>query len=129
MKQIEKPDWAKITKGGISMPTNARLDSWFIHAVEPINEALAAGVEVYETISAQSEPFWFTELRSNNIQNKKALLINIKPLKVESPADVLRSFVGARKIDLPSGGVNIKDYYDLIDRAQAALKNETDRGE
>lgn len=78
--KIERPYWGDIDKyGNVEVDIN-KLNAWFNTEVQPINELLAGGVEVYaqEPFDIQGAAYWnkpYGDLKY------KALLINVQPIE------------------------------------------------
>lgn len=115
---IEKPDFAN----DVLFSHTLEFNKWFYDFVEPINKLLREGVEVKRY--AENDMEWFTDnaIHCKEIPSHNALLINIQPVKQETPEDVLRDICnwfenldGNIKFKLTGGDEQI------IERAKRAL--------
>lgn len=86
--KIERPLW--YLWFGISGGHHDDADEWFDTHVEPINKMLDEAVEVYG-MKAHGGNIWATKQHEDD--SKKALLINIQPIKQETAEDVLRDWM------------------------------------
>jgi hypothetical protein len=105
--KIERPNWYI----DYDFYSRDHFDKWFNENVEPINEMLSKGIEVYNW-----EEVWHPKLDAyDDKPTSKALLINIEPIKQETAEDMLR-----RILDDPDN--NIKPIY--YDKAKKLLEEE-----
>lgn len=125
--KIEKPDWERyLSILGNSVTCN-RLDNWFKEHVEPVNKMFEGGVEVYKdtnpSLNQYEEQCEEWRLFDTRYTSHKALLINIQPIKKESPEDVLRDYIKYdQRIDAREGLDD--DIRKIFERAKRALGME-----
>lgn len=118
--KIEQPNWTNIM--GMTKPNShyeSRLRWWFEEHVEPINKMLAEGVEVAGDEVDKDTWIWGSHYMDDGCE-KKALLINIQPIKKETAEEVLRDYIKwhTEKPDT----IDITD--ELAKRAKAVLGAE-----
>ena len=111
--KIEKPD--RSDWGELSWSFN----HWFKEKVEPVNEMLAKGVEVYganrgEVIYGKEGYFAKDDIKT------KALLINIEPIKKETADSLLKEIVRDFDLDFNPEKWNTRTA-NYIKRAKAVL--------
>lgn len=82
--RIEKPEWNSLYELNCYCGTKhsnwSKAIAWFNENVEPINAMIEAGVEVYVSGGYQN---MYTATTNPDGAEKKALLINIQPIKKE----------------------------------------------
>lgn len=125
IKPIKKPNWGygyfipEYTYKIIDCSVDAQEDfnTWWKNEVEPLNDMLAQGVEVYADSFEDNYPIYFKDRAGSG---KKALLINIQEIKKESAEDVLRDFLSVYS---DKGGYMNKDLDVFRERARRALED------
>ena len=97
---------------------------WFDIHVTPINKMLSEGVEVYGSMKTKNKT-WTPENNLGCLQDHKALLINIQPIKKETAEDVLRAYIKHDEMIEKRDGLNeaVKVIYE---RAKAILGDSDD---
>ena len=110
--KIEKPDrsdWGELMWS---------FNHWFKEKVEPVNEMIANGIEVYNF-----EEIWhpMRDAYGDDKPSNKALLINIEPIKKETAEDVLRDIL---RMYLENGSYMNKDLFIFKQRAKAVLEEK-----
>lgn len=122
IKKIERPDWKNLPlnlkPGSMQWSANAAsIDKWFDEHIKPINEALDEAVVVYGNKVHPLKPIaiWSQGFTGTH----KGLLVNIKPIKQESAADVLKDILTdwIYKTELIKG----HNDNELLKRAKAVL--------
>jgi hypothetical protein len=94
--KIERPDWRELHKHSnrafiLLAKDVTHLNQWFNENVQPVNDALANGVEVtgYKEVV---DGYFFGEQKYSH-SDLKALLINIEPIKRKTREEKLEEFV------------------------------------
>lgn len=125
--KIERPAWYDMAPFK-KKPWNDYVESlnhWFTTHVEPINKMLSEGVEVISADSKSSN--WWT--KCSNIESeevawvRKALLINITPIKRESALDLIKDILES---DARGELMNWEDLHDKLAKARAVLERPND---
>jgi len=88
--RIEKPGFV------LSDRYDVEFNNWFDEHVEPVNEAIRNGVEVYASNEVLDDETWHKNM-FNDLRTHKALLINIQPIEKDSAEKVLRDMIAIKK--------------------------------
>jgi hypothetical protein len=92
--KIERPDWMiepRFFLGWSASRINKFINPWFNENVQPVNDALAKGIEV-TGYKEEVDGYFFGEQKYSH-SNLKALLINIEPIKRKTREEKLEEFV------------------------------------
>jgi hypothetical protein len=127
MKKIKKPTLIYSRYDGRDWTPLEHVRDWFNYHVEPVNDALANGVEVTKFTNEPCSPATSDWVESKDIRGHmrgmtavhKALLINIEPIKIKDTAeDVLRDFIVDWETNRGESPIS------LYDRAKKVLEDK-----
>lgn len=128
MKEIDRPDWLMSDPKGLELTDYQRfcLDNWFENNVEPVNEAIRNGVEVYGCYDPKLEDKYAFTYCPDDCDTHKALLIDIQPIKPKSREaqleEVLREIVRRFHPDDYSGIDTV--VFEMYEKARKLLDSK-----
>ena len=88
---IKEPDWEMYYDDHSAYDFNKAFGQWFKENVEPVNQMLRSAKEIYSVDAGNLEGHWAEDMKNLPYEDpsKKALLINIQPVKEKTAQEIL----------------------------------------